>query len=765
MGGVVGFIQDIIEPISKLIKEIGKALGIYSHDEILTDLRIVNLLTEGVADKSARRAAIRQSGGQMSEYGRIYQQFKRDYRKKYSANFLESAGYAPNTLASSRVLDGDEILEYIQILEPTATELIKYRGTYLDKYLTAKHYLQNNYDFTNHNETLIIGSKNYSQLTVSNGGATINIKMIRLYDETIVENLTNNYMYDGNSIYLPTGIKTISSSGTANTSTINVFVKILNSLDEIVFQETIDVSINKSWSSTSIELVDGEYNVIIKEDLVEVQNYIVTILEFEAYDVGVINSIIYSHEGVDSYKTICTKLVSPFNQVEIYTQVEYFTQSIYEYPYEVLYVEYKRSGYDSEYWFSYVENLDTIPSSLYELKTIPMTAIIPIKEDNVIVDLGEPRLKRMMRKLNIDPDSMLESLQNTDIDSTYIWTAIPFNTAGNAAAKTIYNSFDMLSVGSATVSISISKLSMSYNFTIDKSTSTGSVLEVGKYSKTLVGETLTLIYQGSNTEYKTIVITGYTHTYTVSGHSFSVTLSSSSEVSRMIVPLDVLNILSYREFVEVYEQSLSAIMYSMQVVHVKWYETGAFGVILKIVAAIVFVYTWWAGGASWSSALWTLAEMVLVGVIVNMIFKVFGAEVGGAIIILAILASAYTGNFGLALDSFKGYMSTASAILSTMNQAVSIKAQELAMKSKEELEEIANKEDSLKDKMDELRSLDSTSITMIMSFDDTCAFKTPNGVVDPDSYIYNMQGGTAFNWDIMYDVDGEISKRKVVNSG
>lgn len=158
-------------------------------------------------------------------------------------------------------------------------------------------------------------------------------------------------------------------------------------------------------------------------------------------------------------------------------------------------------------------------------------------------------------------------------------------------------------------------------------------------------------------------------------------------------------------------------------------------------------------------------KAVVIQVAITTLMNVLGPEMGALVAIIAIVAAAYTGNFGMSLDGFKGWLATASNILKTMDQALTMKMQELMTKSKAELEEIADKSEAVQKAMEEMRSFSGSMIYMINSFDETAAYSSPNGVVSPDQYIAAMQGAVAYNYDVLYDVDGAIAKRKVVNSG
>ena len=153
--------------------------------------------------------------------------------------------------------------------------------------------------------------------------------------------------------------------------------------------------------------------------------------------------------------------------------------------------------------------------------------------------------------------------------------------------------FDYISPGSGNINISLSQLSMTYRFTMVKSTIPGSIGIPGTYARIQSGSgagvVMTLRFQGDTNEYQQLVISGFSQDYTISGHAFTAYLDSTGGYCRLAIPLNLLNSLPYKKFVWIYERSLCMLAYSLQVVEVKWYETGAFGTLLKIVGVVLLV--------------------------------------------------------------------------------------------------------------------------------------------------------------------------------
>lgn len=147
---------------------------------------------------------------------------------------------------------------------------------------------------------------------------------------------------------------------------------------------------------------------------------------------------------------------------------------------------------------------------------------------------------------------------------------------------------------------------------------------------------IVLRVQVNSTEYITLQISNFTQTYTISGNKITAYLDSTGGYTRMIIPLDLLNKLKYKDFVYIYERSLCLLAaFSLEVVEVKWYETAALGTLIKI-AAIVFMLI--PGTQPIGIMLLNLAIAMAIILVATLVAKaiggVFGAIVGAIITIV-----------------------------------------------------------------------------------------------------------------------------------
>lgn len=628
-----------------------KVLGIETHEETITDLVVTPLLTPGLANENARRYAKRQAKGNMEMYFKSYRAFQRDYRKKYSKQFMLRQGYLPNSTATSRVITVVKAKSYIESLYGYDNVNVVSFGTgYLTDNQKNDHAIQQvgGYDFPT--GQIVVSGKRYNNHQYSYPNSNqVQIVSTRLYEETIIQNLTDNYSYDGTYITI----------------------------------------------------------------------------EGEVYEVGVISSTV---NELDQYETICTHVDGLLPDEVIYTDVERITNVVANTAYatEADYIDYRvlsgEVGTELRHWVA----VAGVTSVIYDIVAIDVTTIIPMKEDNVMVDTDDYKLNRMLRKLNLSGDVLKANIENPDLDSAYLMTGIDPTSTRSADIKTLFRSFDLISPGSGNITVSISKLSMKYAFTMAKTFVSGSIGPVGTYTKSTSGTgesaVMTLRYQGNSTEYKQLVISNFLQTYTVSGNNFAAYLTTGGGFCRIVVPLDVFNGLQYKDFVDVYEYGLCLLAYSATTIKIKWYETGAFGTLLKI-AAIAITIISLGSASSVSAALWTIATaaaiMLAASMIASAIGGTFGAIVGA---VVAIAAMAYFGGYGF--ESPELWLMSANKAIGVINQTIAMEMDKLSANWEAYLNEMTDKMGELKELNKEYEDLNPYAYT---TFDSSYA-GTPNPV-------------------------------------
>lgn len=669
-----------------------KVLGIETHEETITDLVVTPLLTPGLANENARKYAKRQAQGNMELYFKSYRAFQRDYRKKYSRQFMLRQGYLPSSTATSRVITSVKAKNYIQSLYGyTNVNIVNFGTGYLTNLQKNRHAIQQvvGYDFSS--GTIVISGKSYNNHQYSYPASNkVQIVSTRLYDETIVQNLTDNYMYDGTYVTIAGELYLVGDilnniNGSDQYETVCTHVPRLEDYEITIYSH---LTSNYSYNSTTREVtVEGiTYEVpLVLDSTIYSGNYRVVV-----------------SNGIDPDVTINVPIVYiTLPDETIYTSVQRITRTITNSAYatEADYIDYRvlsgEVGTELRYWVA----VAGVTSAIYDTVAIDVTTIIPIKEDNVMVDTDNYKLNRMLRKLNLSGDVLKENIENPDLDSAYLMTGIDPTSNRSADIKTLFMSFDLISPGSGNITVGISKLSMKYTFTMTKTFVNGSIGPVGTYTKSVSGTgataVMTLRYQGSTSEYKQLVISNFLQTYTISGTNFAAYLTTGGGFCRIIIPLDVFNSLQYKDFVNVYEYGLCLLAYSSTTVKIKWYETGAFGTLLKV-AAIAIAIISLGSASSVSAALISLATSVAIMVAASLIATWIGGTTGAIIgAIVAIAAMAYVGGYNF--ESPELWLMSANKAIGVINQSIAMEMDKLNANREQYIDEMNQKIEELEE--------------------------------------------------------------------
>lgn len=668
MGSVIGALTGIG---NDFINFIGRPFGIYTHDETFTDLQVSNLLTPGEADSAARRNCKYTAKGNSMNYFRTYREFQRDYRKKYSAQFMKRQGYAPSSTATAVIATKAKTKAYLETLYGYGEVAVQSFG---DRYLTrlekGRHAVQQIAGYEFDTGQIVIGGKTYNnhQYLELVNNTKLQVTSTRLYHETIVQSLTDNYGYDGTYIY------------------------------------------------------DG----------------------LDVYEVGPISDVVNMD---DEYETVCTHTLGLLPDLVVLTPVERIVNVVTRAAYgtEASYASYRvlsgEVGTETRYWVDVANTRD-----IYDRAILDITAIIPMKEDNVMVDTDDYKLNRMLRKLNLSGDQLKSSIQNPDMDSAYLMMGINPQYNDEITNETLFKMFDLISPGNGNINVSISKLNMNYKFTMIKRTVNGTIGASGTSTRaqsgTGAGVVMTLRYQGNVNEYQELVISNFEQKYTISGNSFTAYLDSTGGYCRLAIPLDLLNSLPYKKFVWIYERSLCMLAYAMEVVRVKWYETGAFGTLLKIVGVVLLVIgvgkpllaaasltgtaATVAGqmvfgsivGAFGISSIAAIAainvlvvalEAVVIGLIASTALSYIADKIGssaGALIaaIGTLVATKYGANGASTSFTNQQWLMAANNALSTYSQWINHKMEEIQSASSKFMQEITEQIEDLKSKLEEFEN-------------------------------------------------------------
>jgi len=491
------------------------------------------------------------------------------------------------------------------------------------------------------------------------------------------------------------------------------------------------------------------------------------VINSETYSVGALSSVLNTS---DQYETTCTHIpngTDPQLPDEIiYTPAEYITKNYSNtlFDNEVTYIEYRvTSGEIDTAKRYFITSSNTLP--IYDTAVVDVTAIIPMKENNVMVDLKAKKLERMLGRLNLSGEQLRTSLTNKDMDGAYLMTGIDLQQKDEVHSKVLFKMFDLMSTGNGNVVISISQLNMRYSFSLAKSTISGNVTDVGKYTRndgtgTGIASTMTLRYQGSSTEYQQIVVSNFSQLYTISGQKITAYLDSTGGYTRLVIPLQILNSLKYRDWVVIYEHSLCMLAYSTETVEVKWYETAAFGSLLKIVGFVLMILPGFQGMGAFVMRM--AIPLVVMWAAQQIAIMVGGSSGMFVATVVAVWAMSQMGFFD-GNTVTETWLQTANTGLNVINQSIQHELEAVTSEGHSYISSIQEKIDDLKRKSEEFGD-SSTTYYSFLNFSSlgrsNPLFKTIEEYVGS---IVNTEALVEGSW--MYDIERQINMRNQVYVG
>lgn len=728
-----GFIDAVGDAVNAVISFLGRPFGMYDHEELVTGMQVSGLLTPGVADRGGRNGARRGSGGNASLYYNSYRQFQRKYRKKYSKKFLESLGYSPSSTATTYTATKAKASAWLAAnYGYLNTDIHVVEDRYLTNTNMINYSKQKTAGFDPDTGKLVEGGKIYDFIigTVVNP-TTVSMLWRRGYEETITKNLVDNYSYSYEN----------------HTVVIGGLVYGLGPF--------------------SGEIVNGNYVIVAVRDPIppETEEVVVEILT-------PVEEITRSY--VDS----------SFDNEVLWIEYHAVNSGVYEYveprdPYTVVYPGGLTDTIVPNGYYKLVSGVGSgnryvmaaarsLP--VYDTVAIDITAIIPMKENNVMTDLNSSKLEKMLKKLNLSGEQLRSSLENPDIDAAYLMSTIDIRINTPVHNKVLFKMFDMISPTQGNISISINQLNMSYLFNITKTEVVGTIGAIGTYSRVLTtGEDATLVlrYQGSRNNYKELVIRNFTQRYTIQGQQFTTLIDATTGYTRLLIPLSIYNSLPYKEWVEIYENSLCLLAYSEKVVFVHWYESGFFAFILQIVAVIIMIIAFVPSGGtsiSWGSVLLAMVQSYAVMQVVIEIGKAIGGPLGAAIAVAVAVYMAMRNPGTDGTNATAAWLKPASDGLSVINQVIQHEMDKMVIDYERWMEDASRKYADLKEKMDKFTEDDANDVIISIGQFSDVVWNTPfpsieqyvNSVVNTESLV---------DGEWMYDIDAQIAQRNSVRVG
>ena len=327
---------------------------------------------------------------------------------------------------------------------------------------------------------------------------------------------------------------------------------------------------------------------------------------------------------------------------------------------------------DHFHYYLYDTNSETHPELLatnYQVSKLEMLPIVSLRNNGVSVtaNKGSSRYAQTSEILNtigIDLDSFMGSIEDNDgiadIMDVFVIFAVSPQDSSKAISKVLYEMFAFiyddaeLYIGeessgggyTATVQEDAYNSALSWK-SQSKRVVTGSIGLEGTYSHSASGGALYVRKQANANQYIEYKFSemGSVTIIDRKGADDKGVVSSDIYKDNFVIPLSMFYVdqLSSLEQSELFAKSLHLSIYSAQVTHLEYYETAAFGSLLKAVSLVIMVWSW-GTATKLSTVLWTMAAQLGAALALKMVFKATDNE---AIRLLATVMATYaTGNAG-----------------------------------------------------------------------------------------------------------------------
>lgn len=682
--------------------------------ETITDIQFVKLLKPGEAEKKAKKYIKRNSMGQPTVYMEEYNAYRKIYRNTLRPSYLEKIGYAAKNSATGYVLDTGLLSSYlIGVYGVSSLTVIDAKDKYLttqDKIDYGKQYisgynLDTGYLFAyGYKYTLL-----YGYLIDS---TTVGYAFKMWYEDAVKKYLAENYTYDE----------------AANTVTIAGVVYTVGPIEDNAVDSYYSVTLTSGTTTLTVNppvvTTDVQYNNELYDDLL-------LFVRFSSADLGI----------------------------------------AFRY---------------------YLAPADSVP--VYSTQVIDFAPIIPLKEDNAIVG-DTHNLRMVLKKFNLEREDFIETLGNEKLDSAYLVVMIdPMNANTQAKKKAVFETLDLATSFGSVSTLKFSKLDMKVNANIHSIEINEKVLgyvdEYGSYESTVIlietiqntetgeleeveVETPVLVYwkQINSTQVKEIFILSTSVDFVISGYrmvasgfgtsDYVLGLSKNPEDFRLPIPLDVLNELDYKEWVDVYEDSLNLLAFSVETVSYEWYQSGPFRAIVQIVGIVLTVFAIATGQITWAQFVIRALIAIAVMYVIQQVAIAIGGELGMLFaFVAAVIATYYLPGFNT--SSWTSWLQAANSGLNTMNQVVQHEMDKIIAQGEAYMAEMNAKMKDLEEKMEKY---EDNGIMLHNGVIDSVG--SPNRIFDTiEGYVSSIVNTEwLVDGDWMYNIDSQIAKRKSVYVG
>ena len=446
------------------------------------------------------------------------------------------------------------------------------------------------------------------------------------------------------------------------------------------------------------------------------------------------------------------------------------------------------------------QNLDSAFGNLYSNKRATIFPIIPFKEYGVHVKDSRAR-KAVLSKIGMENNTFRKTLAQKELNSAYLMFGVSPSSKNKVATKCIYETLDKLRTGKSATGGFVSVNSffrgrvrqdmkmqfkgMTVETQVDSAGDvvSGSIGPIGTYKRVKFAMPITsydtegnpyndaittIRFQKQITEefYNEIILYDVTTVYTGVGKSFVEGMRDrGGELNpKCVIPLvrDTFTELNIKDKCELLELSMNLIVFVVQEIKVKWYQTTFFSVITMAVVMVVAAVTqqyYVVGAASAATAVEvaaisasaSMAAITSVASFTLMSLQMMGTDLGvfGQIASIALAVyggySAYTNTTLSTANTAFAMASSAVDIVGQVNSLLIQKDLKALMtasqKSALEKEEVRKRYEEMQDTLKQ-----SLILPFVNRFDEI------------DMYYDMAVGGRQCNYDILFSYENAYSQ-------
>lgn len=511
--------------------------------------------------------------------------------------------------------------------------------------------------------------------------------------------------------------------------------------------------------SSTYNYSTGKYDVEIGRECVQTVTTTVTVTNIDATTDNVhtvVETVVTAYEGIVSATTNTTDVVVPIGTVSnstnvVTTNIVVGTTLLYvdDFLPNVAYVAYYTivGSSDEYYWIYFIGSGNTLLDKARNYLTdLDMLPIVELRRNATSITSNKEstrykQSKEILGFIGIDVDTMCESIDSnpnaSGVTAAYIYFGAELGSTDPIQAELIYATMEYIYDDPTLITGGVHNIRVqegNYNSSISWDEQERLIVSrtgvlIGTYEGGIGSTSAT----GGNRYYAWVrkqVTSAYYIEYRVynvsaitlitKGAMYDTVFKVLAPGNTIVIPLSIyfLNKLTPIEQGVVFPQILRMVTYAADIQHLNYYQTEAFfnliQIVVVIVAIVIFIFTWYSGGAT-SAAFMTAIENLLIGAVIGMALQMLLAAVDNPylkalIVVVAVIVAIETGQFNG--DMIKTVVFSADLLLTAVTQYADSILEggftALTIESQNFLEKAKEAEDKLNEYTDMIASVLST---------------------------------------------------------